>query len=102
MKVFPPSPFAKGYKTHLKISVPKVPFETAITKYQWFLPATQTHPSFLPEGHTGRVYGLPPPKLPILDFYMQVSCSIQVVSALSGPLGAQPREQTSPFLFPLF
>lgn len=101
MKVFPP-PFAKGYKTHLKISVPKVPFETAITKYQWFLPATQTHPSFLPEGHTGRVYGLPPPKLPILDFYMQVSCSIQVVSALSGLMGAQPREQTSQFLFPLF
>lgn len=30
-KVFPH--FAKGYKTHLKISVPKVPFKIAVIKY---------------------------------------------------------------------
>lgn len=36
--------FAKGYKTHLKISVPKVPFLTARIKYQWFLPAGGQQP----------------------------------------------------------
>lgn len=37
------SPFAKGYKTHLKISVLKVPFKNRI-EYQWFLPTEGQKP----------------------------------------------------------
>ncbi|XP_069909547.1 uncharacterized protein [Oryctolagus cuniculus] len=36
------SPYAQGYKTHLKISVSSVPLKTATIKYRWFLPVN--HP----------------------------------------------------------